>query len=205
MVELSQIIAGLAIGLVLFAYIPYMVETVKGKVAPHPFSWLIWAMSATAIFFLQTANGSGTGAYGTAAVALCAAAIFVLAFRSNKVKIRPLDVISLVLALLGIVIWIFVDQPAISIAILLVVEVIGFVPTYLNGWRHPYKDSMTLWTVNSVRHGLGIAAIQNYNMITLINPLVWIVLCTVYLSTLAYRRFFFTKHPERKRQFRPYN
>lgn len=205
MVQLPQIIAGIAVALVLFAYIPYMIDTVKGKVAPHPFSWLIWAMTATAIFFLQTANGSGTGAYGTAAVALCAAGIFILAFRSNKVRIRPLDVISLVLAFVGIVIWIFVDQPVISIAILLAVEVIGFIPTYLNGWRHPYKDSMTLWAVNGARHGLGIAAIQNYNIITLINPLVWISLCSIYLTTLAYRRFFVTRHPQRRREFRPYN
>lgn len=205
MISTQEIFAAAAVVLVLAAYIPYMFDIVKGKVAPHPFSWLIWAMTATAIFFLQTSNGSGTGAYGTATVAVCAALIFIFAFRTNKVKIRPLDIISLALALVGIVVWIFVQQPFISIIILLTVEVIGFIPTYLNGWRRPYKDSMTVWAVNGGRHALGLAAVQQYNFITVLNPIVWLVLCTSYVSTLAFRRMFFVKNPDRKRLFRPYN
>lgn len=205
MVSYQEILAGIAVVLVLAAYIPYMFDIVKGKVAPHPFSWLIWAMTATAIFFLQTSNGSGTGAYGTATVAVCAALIFILAFRTNKVKVRPLDIFSLVMALVGIVIWIFVQQPTISIIILLTVEVIGFIPTYLNGWRRPYKDSMGVWIVNGTRHALGLSAVQQYNFITVLNPIVWIVLCSTYVSTLAYRRLFFAKDPSRRRLFRPYS
>ncbi len=205
MIDFREIIAGIAVLLVLIAYIPYMFDIAKGKVAPHPFSWLIWAMTATAIFFLQTTNGSGSGAYGTAAVALCASAIFVLAFRANKVRIRPLDILSLLLAIGGIIVWVFVQQPMISIVILLTVEVIGFIPTLLNGWRYPYKDSMTVWTVNGTRHTLGLLAVQQHNAITMLNPIFWISLCALYVSILGYRRLFFTKHPARTRPFRPYN
>ncbi|UTX50997.1 hypothetical protein KI440_02205 [Candidatus Saccharibacteria bacterium TM7i] len=205
MVEFSQIIAGIAVCLVLAAYIPYMFDIVKGRVAPHPFSWLIWSMTATSIFFLQTTNGSGAGAYGTATVAVCASIIFVLAFRANKVKIRPLDITSLLLAVVGIILWIFVKQPSLSIAILLTVEVIGFIPTLLNGWREPYKDSITLWSVNGMRQGLGLAAVQNHNFVTVLNPIVWITLCAGYVLTLSYRRLFVKKHPARRRAFRPYN
>lgn len=205
MITLNEIFAGAAVLLVLIAYIPYMFDIVKGKVAPHPFSWLIWAMTATAVFFLQTANGSGTGAYATATVAVCAALIFVLSFRANKVRIRPLDIASLALALGGIVVWIFVDQPAIAIIILLFVEVVGFIPTYLNGWRNPYKDSISVWATNGTRHALGFMSVQNYNMITMINPIVWVTLCVIYVSTLGYRRLSTTKRANRKRLFRPYN
>lgn len=205
MTYLNELLAGAAIVLVLIAYIPYMFDIVKGKVAPHPFSWLIWAMTATAIFFLQLTNGSGTGAYSTATVALCASLIFILSFRANKVRIRPFDIGSLVLAIVGIVIWIFVQQPTISIIILLAVEVIGFIPTLLNGWKHPYRDSITVWTLNGLRQTLSFSAIQTHNFITMLNPLVWIALCVIYVSTLGYRRLSFTKHPERKRPFRPYN
>ncbi len=205
MIALNEVLAGAAVLLVLIAYIPYMFDIVKGKVAPHPFSWLIWTMTATAVFFLQTASGSGTGAYATATVGICAALIFVLSFRANKVRIRPFDIVSLSLALAGIIVWIFVDQPMVAIAILLGVEVIGFIPTFLNGWRQPYKDSMTVWSLNGIRHTLGFLSIQNYNIITVLNPIIWITLNAIYVSTLAYRRMFFKKKAGRKRTFRPYN
>ena len=202
---LPQIIALIAVALVLSAYIPYMFDIVKGKVAPHSFSWLIWSVTSTSTFLLQTSSGSGTGAYGTATVAVCAAIIFVLAFRVNKVKIRPLDIISLSLAGVGILTWIFVQQPFLSIVIMLTVEVVGFIPTLPNGWREPYKDSVTLWSINGTRHALGIAAIQTHNVVTVLSPLVWIVLCAGYVLILSYRRTFTPKHPFRIRVFRPYN
>ena len=205
MLTYHEILAGIAVLLVLVAYIPYMFDIVKGKVAPHPFSWLIWAMTATSIFFLQTSNGSGAGAYGTGVVAICAAIIFVLAFRANKVRIRPLDIISLCIAILGIILWIFIDQPTISIAILLLVEVIGFIPTFLNGWRNPYKDSIAVWSVNGMRQALGLSAVQNVNFITVLNPIVWVAMCSIYVAVLSYRRLSFEKMPWRKRVFRPIN
>lgn len=205
MIQTQDILAIAAVSLVLIAYIPYMVDIVRGKVAPHPFSWLVWAMTATAIFFLQTSGGSGAGAYATAVVAVCASLIFILSFKTNKVRIRPLDIVSLSLAVVGIIIWIFIDQPAVAIMTLLIVEVIGFIPTLLNGWRHPYKDSMAVWVANGSRHTLGFAAVQNYNFLTMLNPIVWITLCSIYVTTLAVRRRSFTKSPSRQRPIRPYN
>ena len=204
MIQLSQIIALAAMALVLSAYIPYMYDILRGKVAPHPFSWLIWAVTGTSIFLLQTTNGSGAGAYGTATVAVCNMIIFILAFRVNKVKIRPLDIISLCIAGVGILSWIFIQEPFVSITIILSVEVIGFIPTVLNGWRHPYKDSMTLWSINGMRQGLGLAAVQTHNYVTTLAPVVWLVLCAGYVLLLSNRRLFVKKHPLRERVFRPF-
>ena len=79
------------------------------------------------------------------------------------------------------------------------------IPTLLNGWRHPYKDSMAVWVANGSRHTLGFAAVQNYNFLTVLNPIVWITLCSIYVTTLAVRRRSFTKSPSRQRPIRPYN
>lgn len=201
----KEILGLIGICLVLIAYIPYIRDILRQKVKPHPFSWFVWTVTAVSIFFLQTENGSGPGAYTTATIAVMAFIVFVLSYRMNKTKIRKLDIICLITACAGIVVWLLVDQPLISIFLLLAVEVIGFIPTLRKGIEKPYEDSVTLWAVSGVRHAVGFSAIAHYNAITMLNPLVWITLCITFCTVVLIRRKNTKKPRARVRKFRPHN
>lgn len=201
----KEVIGLIAVGLVFIAYIPYIRDILRNKVKPHPFSWFVWGITASSIFMLQTANGSGSGAYTTATVAVFAFSVFFLSYKRSKVKIKPLDIICLSIALTGVGLWLFVDNPVLSILILLVVELTGFIPTVVKGWRKPYDDSITLWGTNSMRHLAGFFAIQQYNFVTMLNPIVWGTLSLAFSGVMFLRRRKFVKWPWRKREFRPFN
>lgn len=195
----------IAVALVFVAYIPYLRDIIKGKAKPHPFTWLVWAITAGSIFSIQLANGSGAGAYGSAAVSLFAFTIFVLVSQKSKVKIRRIDIICLVTALVGIICWLVIQQPLISLILLLSIELIGFVPTLLKGIEKPYEDSVSLWGTNTLRHMSGLIAIQNYNILTILNPALWMTISALFGLTLLIRRRKVRRPLIRKRQFRPYN
>ena len=205
MLMIKEIIGLIAVSLVIIAYVPYIRNILLKRVSPHPFSWLVWSVTATSIFFLQTANGSGAGAYTTATVAIFAFTVFLLARRNRKVKPQLFDIICLVVACLGIVVWLFIQQPMVSIIILLSVEMLGFVLTFRQGWKKPHNESALLWATNSLRHTTGFMAISNYNFITMLNPIVWTIIGTSFAITLISRRKLVRKHFWNKRRFKPYN
>jgi hypothetical protein len=200
----KELVGIIAVILVLIAYIPYIRDILRKTVSPHPYSWLVWALSTFAIFFLQLAGGSGSGAYMTLTVAIIASLIFILAMKNSQTKIKPIDIICLIIACAGIAIWLFIDAPLLSIVVLASVEVIGFIPTLIKGWEKPYEDSATLWGLNSLRQITGLLAVQNYNIITMFNPVLWILIGTTFCIVLLHRRIKVRKPKDRKRKFRPH-
>lgn len=205
MLMIKEIIGLIAVGLVIIAYVPYIRNILLKRVSPHPFSWFVWSVTATSIFFIQTTNGSGAGAYTTATVAIFAFTVFLLARRNRKAKPQLFDIVCLVVACLGIVIWLFVQQPVVSIIILLAVEAVGFIPTFRQGWKKPHNESALLWSTNSLRHCAGFLAISNYNFVTMLNPIVWTLIGTSFAIILISRRRSVTKMFWDKRRFKPYN
>lgn len=201
----KEILGFIGVALVLAAYLPYLRNIIRRKVLPHPFTWLVWMVSATLISLIQMTNGAGPGAYATATIAVMSFCIFTLAIRFNKTRINPLDVVSLGFAFVGLVIWVFVDQPLISLLLLLSVELIGFTPTLRKGYKKPYEDSLLLWATNAARHLISLSAITHYSAVTMLNPLVWAPLSLAYCGLLLWRRHKTRKPLRRVKTFQPHN
>ncbi len=202
---MHEVFGSIAACLVVLAFIPYIIKISKGKVTPHPLTWLIWTITATAIFFLQFSNGSGAGTYGTATMALSAGCVFLLSIRHGIPKIRYIDVICLVLALLGVAVWLVIQEPVASIIILLSVEVIGFIPTFTKALAKPYEDSAALWGLTGTRHTMGLLAVQQYSIVTLLNPIVWITLGFSFSLFLLIRRLPEKRPKRRVRNVQPHS
>lgn len=201
---MNQLFAFLAIALVLAAYVPYIVKILRGKVKPHPISWLIFSIAGASVFSLQTSYGSGVGAYATGVMALSTFCVFLASARHGITRIQPLDVLCLVLALLGVGIWLVVREPVASIVIFLCVEVIGFIPTVIKGYKKPYEDSALLWLLIAGRHALALLAIEHYNIVTTLTPSAWVFMGSTFCLILLIRRIPKKKPRGRKRSFQPY-
>lgn len=194
-----------AASLVVAAYIPYMIKIFKDAVKPHPFTWLIWTITSTSIFFLQLSNGSGAGTYGTATMAIISCCVFLLSTRRGMPKVKYIDVICLIVALLGISVWLVIKEPIISIVLLLSVELIGFLPTLLKAWSKPYEDSAALWGLTGLRHTMSFLAVQQHNIITVLNPTVWMTASFGFSLFLLIRRIPAKKPKRRVKNVQPFS
>lgn len=200
----KELFGVLSIVLVVATYVPFIYQISKNHVRPHPFSWITWSITAASIASLQLLNGAGWGALPSATVTFFAITVAILAFKKNRAPIQKIDLLCLLIAFSGLASWVIIDQPFISITLLLLVDVVGFIPTLRKAWRVPYEDSLTMWGTTLSRHTASIFAIQTYNYVTLLNPLTWMVLSSVICSTLVLRRQSFSKRKGRKRIFRPH-
>jgi len=59
----GTLLSGLAIGLTLLGFVPYIRGIQQGKVRPHVFSWVIWGSSTSLVFLAQLSDGGGKGAW----------------------------------------------------------------------------------------------------------------------------------------------
>jgi tRNA threonylcarbamoyl adenosine modification protein (Sua5/YciO/YrdC/YwlC family) len=194
--ETFKIVAGIvAITLTFVAYVPYFRDIFRGKTEPHVFSWLIWGIVTTIIFFLQMSDGAGFGALVTLAVAVIGFIIFFLALKKGNKNISSLDVIFLVLALLAIPLWLFIDQPVLAIILLSTIDMLGFAPTVRKSWQKPYSETLSLYTITIVRHALSVVALAHYSIITLAFPLTWVFANALFALMLMIRRRVVIKNP----------
>ncbi len=177
-----------AIGLTFIGYFPYFRDIFKGKTRPHVFSWLIWAIVTGLIFALQITKGAGVGAYVTLAVSLISFTIFLLGLKNGARDIQKVDVLFLALAILSIPLWLVVDQPVLSMILLSSIDMLGFIPTILKSWNDPYSETLAFYFITTFRHTISVLALVEYNPVTALFPITWVLANGGFAVMLILRR-----------------
>lgn len=177
-----------AVALAFIGYIPYVYNILKKKTTPHSFTWLISTISGFTLYALQVFGGGGIGAWSLLAASIICLVIFILSLRIGDKDITRSDIIFLILALISLVLWLVVKQPILSLLLLNTVEILGFVPTVRKSWNNPYSETLFLYEICIVRHGISILALQQFNILTVLTPALWTIVNIVITVILVIRR-----------------
>jgi len=188
MTDSKTIIGVIAIVLTFIGYAPYIRDIFLGKTKPHVFSWLIWTIVTTIIYALQISAGAGPGSWVTLAVALTLFLVFLLGLKNGSKDIRKIDVVFLLAAVLALVLWRVVEQPVISIILLSSIDMLGFAPTIRKSWNDPYSETLSFYVITAFRHGLSIFALAEYNIVTYLFPITWVIANVLFAIMLIVRR-----------------
>ena len=116
------------IGVVSYSF--YFRDVFRGKTRPDAFSWLIWGVLASVIFFAQRATHGGPGAWATAFTAVVCFLIALTAFVRGDGRIKLIDTISLIGASIGVCLWYYTSDPLYTVLCAVGVGALGFVPTF---------------------------------------------------------------------------
>lgn len=187
--EYIKIVLGFIAAILAFvAYVPYLRDILRGKTKPHIYSWFIWGLTSLAIFALSFSDGAGAGSWTTLTVAVLCFAVCILGLRQGLRYVRTIDKIFLLMSLVAIGIWLFAKQPLISMILLCAIDIFAIVPSLRKAWQKPGEETLSLWSVNSLRHFLSILALQHYSLITVMNPILWVILDSSFSLMLVIRR-----------------
>lgn len=154
--------------------VPYLVDIFRKKVHPHPYTWLVWSIVSCIIFFGQVAKGAGIGALPTAAAEIFTIIIFFFSLQYGFKRIRTIDTVFLVIALLGIIPWLMTDDPTISVIIAVAIDLVAFMPTLRKTYWHPDTETPVLYASNVFRHILMLGSLQAYNVATALHSIAMI-------------------------------
>jgi hypothetical protein len=183
--ELLGIIAAL-LGFV--AYAPYFRDILNGKTKPHPYSWFIWGLTTLFILALQITHGAGPGAYTTATIVLMCFTICLFGIKDGRNDIKFSDTLLLVTALIALVVWLVAKQPTLSMLLLVGADMIGMGPTVRKAWNKPNGETLSTWSITTIRHFVSIFALANYSLLTLANPVAWTLANGAFCILLLLRR-----------------
>src|SRR3990172_1847766 len=177
-----------AVVLTFIGYVPYILDTLKGKTKPHIYSWFLWAFVTFIVFALQVSGKAGVGALVTLATALLCLTIFILGMKSGKKDITNFDTATFVISLIAIGVWVFAKQPVASVILLTTINTLANFPTIRKSWGKPYSETLLTWELGAVRNLLGIVALESYSVLTWLYPVSSFVVNVIVSSLLIIRR-----------------
>ncbi|MFZ2985872.1 MAG: hypothetical protein WA083_04095 [Candidatus Moraniibacteriota bacterium] len=182
------IISLIAVALSFVGYGIYIRDVLRKKTIPHSFTFFIWGLTSSIIWALQVYGGAGVGAWVTLSVALICIFIFFLSLKYGEKNITLLDIVFLLISLLALILWFFAKMPIWSMILLTAIEFFGFAPTIRKSWNKPQEESLLTWEITAFRHGLSIFALQSFNVLTLLYPVVWVFVNLLFSIFLIVRR-----------------
>ena len=188
MQELKIIVGVVAVFLTFVGYIPYFRDTIQGKTTPHVYSWFIWGLVTAIAFALQVSGGAGVGSWVTLTVAIIAFAIFALGMRNGEKNITKIDTIFFIFSLVALFLWLIAKQPVLSVILVSLVDMLGFVPTVRKSWNKPFSETLFTYELSAFRHGLSLLALQQYSIVTWLYPAAWVFANVLFSVMLILRR-----------------
>lgn len=185
---MKEIIGFTAVFLTFAAYVPYYRDIFKGKTHPHVYSWSLWGLLTVLLVALQIKGGAGPATWVTAAAGLLCFGVVFLSLKRGKKDITVSDTIVAIIALLAIGFWLVVDQPVISILLVIFADMLAFIPTVRKSWHQPYAETLSLYVTNAIRFTLALLAIENYTFLAVSWILVWALGNALFSAMLIIRR-----------------
>lgn len=185
---IKYFLGSLAVILSFVGYVPYLRDTVKGKTKPHIYSWLLWGFVSLIAFGLQVSKNAGAGSWVTLAVAIVCFVIAAFALKNGKKDITKADTVFFILAWVAVVFWLIAKQPVLSVILISLVDLLGFVPTIRKSWIKPHSETLFTYILNTFRHGISILALQSYSIVTWLFPGTWAVANGLFSVMLILKR-----------------
>jgi hypothetical protein len=121
--------------------VPYIVETIPGNTKPRIVTWLTW----TLLTGVAGAASLSAGQFGAAVFALlgtvATSAVVVAGLRFGDRSFTTLDLFCLAGGLLGLLLWLSLDNPIFAIWAAILIDFVGLVPTLVHAWTQPAAET----------------------------------------------------------------
>jgi len=188
-VPYNEILSVFAIALTFAAFAPYIRTIIRGTTKPHVFSWLIWGTTTFLVFLAQLEAKGGVGAWpiGVSGVITIFIAFLAYAKRAD-ITVTKVDWLFFISALSSLPLWYLTSDPLWAVAILTMVDVLGFGPTVRKVYNFPHSESLLFFALFAARNLIVIGALETHSVTTVLFPAVIAVACMFLIAMATYRR-----------------
>jgi hypothetical protein len=178
----------IAVVISIIGYIPYFRDIIANKTKPHAFSWLVWGVLNAIAFAGQIHGNGGAGTWAVGLTAVALFAIFTLSIFKGEKNIKLFDWVCLGGAAVALLLWVVTDQLLLSIVLITVIDLLGFLPTVRKAYLKPYQETLVTYEINTLKYFLVVLALQNYSLLTTLFPLAVAIMNGLFVILLIVRR-----------------
>jgi len=177
-----------AVLIALIAYAIYGWQTLTGATRPHPLSWLIFGILTGTGFLVQWQEGAGAGSWVMGFTAAICFLLAALSVRRGEKSFPWYEWAFLFAAAVVFLFYLTTKEPTFSAILATVVDVLGYGPTLTKAWSRPRSDSITSFTLNSVKFIPSLFAMNSISVATCVYPATLIVVNLAVALLLLWRR-----------------
>jgi hypothetical protein len=187
---LSVAIAGIA-------YSSYMVQTLKRRARPHPFTWILFGVVTGTGYLIQVAQGAGPGSWVmgvTAAVCICLAIATLLKGEWEWSDFDRWDWLLLAVAIVVFIGYLTTKAARLSVCLATATDVIAYGPAIKLLWRDPWSDRASMYAWNSAKFIPSIFALQSRSIATVLYPATLVGVNAAVAALVICRRKYLVAH-----------
>lgn len=172
-----------------FGSIPYLLETVQGKVKPNRVTWFLWSLAPLIAFAAQINQGVGIQSLLTLMAGLIPLVIFLASFvnKSSYWKIGRLDIICGALSILGLILWQITGVGNLAILFAIFADALAAFPTVVKSYNEPETENYVLYFANAISAVLTILTITTWNFATYGFSLYLLIICTLLTVLIRFK------------------
>lgn len=185
MKEIFSIAAGLV---ALYGYLPYAVDTVKGRAKPARSARLMFALLLVITLLQQKALNSGWLLAMTVGEAIGSIAILMLAFRKGLGGLRRIDMFCYMLLAVDILVWHSTGSALLALHLSVLADLIAFVPTLVKTWRQPWTETPLFFVFGTIAAPINILAAGKYSYAVLLFPVYLMLANSFELFLIVFRQ-----------------
>lgn len=135
----------------LFANVPYILDSLKGKTKPNIASWSTWTLiNGITIFAALNAGGAiNTVILGFTYFVATLLILLIAVFKGTR-KYTLFDGICQFLAIIGLILWQLSGNPNIALLFVIISGEIAAIPTFKHSYNHPNEETLSSFAIASL-------------------------------------------------------
>src|SRR5665213_489076 len=169
--QVRNIIAAIAGILALLDVSPYLIDIVKRKTKPNIVSWFTWTLLlaiGTAAAFSAHQDRS---AFLTLGDAFGTTMVLILGLKFGIAKFTWFDGLCQIAAVIGLVLWLVFNSPAIAIVAMVSIDFIASLPTIKHSWESPNEETWEAFAITVFASTLTILSLTAFSTVSLTFPI----------------------------------
>ena len=173
----------------LISSIPYLLETIQGKVKPNRVTWFLWSLAPLIAFSAQRAQDVGIQSLLTLMAGLIPLVIFLASFLNKKSywKIGRLDLVCGALSIFGLILWQITGDGNMAILFAIIADALAAFPTIVKSYKAPETENYILYLGNAISAALTILTIKAWNFETYAFSVYLLIICLLLTVLIKFR------------------
>jgi len=151
--------------------VPYVRDILQKKTKPERASWFIWAVLGFIAFFSQFAKGATDSLWLTGGQTFAVFVVVILSIKYGVGGFTKRDVAALTTAFIGLVIWYLTSEAAFALFIVIGIDSIGSILTFIKSYHEPASETLSTWLMSGISGVFGALAVGSLSFTLLAYPL----------------------------------
>ncbi|MGE3770443.1 MAG: hypothetical protein AB7G06_05765 [Bdellovibrionales bacterium] len=174
--------------LVIISMAYYVVQTLRGAIKPHSFSWFVWVVVTMIVVAGLKIEGESLVFWRAVLMAACCLTVFLASLRNGSYYITRTDWLMLFASLATIPVWRATDDVTLAAIWLLAVEIAGALPSLTKAYRYPFEESLLAVLVNATSTVFVLLALDPALLSAWVYFGGWWIVQLIFICVLATRR-----------------